>query len=325
MLEIKQLVEKLRDSPLEKWADTLSDDVDKALLDSNHGDAEQWEQVYQQLPNIPCDTLEIQDGVISISSSNSISVELKTRLKKSLEKFIPWRKGPFNVQGVFIDTEWRSDFKWKRIKGHISSLKNRTVLDVGCGSGYHGWRMADEGAKLVIGVDPGRLFLYQYLVIKFFLKPKQLPFYMLPLGIEHVPNNLQGFDTVFSMGILYHRKSPFEHLQKLKGCLRVGGELILETIVIDGEEGMTLVPEGRYAKMRNVWFIPSVPTLIKWLQRVGFNDIEVIDVSVTSTEEQRSTDWMKFESLKDFLDPNDQSLTIEGYPAPQRAVLVAKA
>ena len=56
------------------------------------------------------------------------------------------------------------------------------------------------------------------------------------------------------MGVLYHRRSPIDHLLELKGCLQTGGELVLETLVIDGGLGEVLVPENRYAKMRNVWF-----------------------------------------------------------------------
>ncbi|MEW8068099.1 MAG: DUF1698 domain-containing protein, partial [Candidatus Thiodiazotropha endolucinida] len=44
----------------------------------------------------------------------------------------------------------------------------------------------------------------------------------------------------------------------------------------------------------------------------------------TTIEEQRATEWMRFESLADYLDPADRSLTIEGYPAPRRAVFVAR-
>jgi tRNA (mo5U34)-methyltransferase len=51
----------------------------------------------------------------------------------------------------------------------------------------------------------------------------------------------------------------------------------------------------------------------------------MVDISTTSIEEQRSTEWMKFESLKDFLDPEDPSKTVEGHPAPIRAVFVAEA
>jgi tRNA (mo5U34)-methyltransferase len=84
-----------------------------------------------------------------------------------------------------------------------------------------------------------------------------------------------------------------------------------------------LLPPGRYAKMRNVWFIPSVDTLTVWLQRAGFENVRVADISATTVREQRSTDWMQFESLRDFLSADDPCKTIEGHPAPVRAVFIA--
>jgi tRNA (mo5U34)-methyltransferase len=100
---------------------------------------------------------------------------------------------------------------------------------------------------------------------------------------------------------------------------------VLETLVIDGEGDRVLVPKGRYAKMRNVWFIPSLPLLENWLRRCGFERVTTVDVTRTTFEEQRSTDWMTFESLADFLDPADRDFTIEGYPAPRRAIVTAVA
>jgi tRNA (mo5U34)-methyltransferase len=127
------------------------------------------------------------------------------------------------------------------------------------------------------------------------------------------------------MGVLYHRRSPMDHLQELKDCLRPGGQLVLETLVIEGGPGETLVPEGRYARMGNVWFLPSPDTLLGWLRKIGFSDPELLDVTVTSTQEQRTTDWMRFHSLENFLDPQDSSRSIEGYPAPCRAIVTARA
>ncbi|MEJ2693799.1 MAG: tRNA 5-methoxyuridine(34)/uridine 5-oxyacetic acid(34) synthase CmoB, partial [Candidatus Thiodiazotropha sp.] len=190
------------------------------------------------------------------------------------------------------------------------------------GNGYHAWRIAGEGARAVIGIDPTQLYHFQFAAIRHFLGNPP-PVHLLPLGIEEIPPNLQAFDTVFSMGVFYHRRSPFSHLAELKGCLRSGGELVLETLVIEGECGRVLVPESRYAKMRNVWFIPTPETLVLWLARAGFQNIRVVDVTQTTTEEQRATPWMRFESLVDFLDPNDQRRTIEGHPAPRRAIFLA--
>ena len=166
--------------------------------------------------------------------------------------------------------------------------------------------------------------VFQFYAIKHFAGD-QHPVDVLPLGIEQMPNKLKAFDTVFSMGVLYHRRSPMDHLLELKELLRNGGQLVLETLIIEGDEGQVLVPDGRYGKMPNVWFLPSADTLIKWMEKMGFENPRLVDQTKTSIEEQRSTDWMTFESLKDFLDPEDKDKTIEGHPAPIRAVFVAQA
>ena len=221
-----------------------------------------------------------------------------------------------------IDTEWRSDWKWQRVAPHLSDLRGRRVLDVGCGSGYHGWRMAGAGAAQVLGIDPTVLFLMQYLAVKRFTP--ETPFWFAPLRMEELPAGLAAFDTVFSMGVLYHRRSPLDHLLELRDALRPGGELVLETLVVEGDERAVLMPEGRYAAMRNVFFLPSTEHLAVWLRRCGFDRVRCVDECVTTVDEQRATDWMRFQSLPDFLDPDDPTRSREGYPAPRRAVMIAR-
>ena len=181
--------------------------------------------------------------------------------------------------------------------------------------------MIGAGAHLAVGIDPMQLFLCQFEAVRKLLGNDQRA-HLLPLGIEQLPA-LAAFDTVFSMGVLYHRRSPLEHLWQLKDQLVSGGELVLETLVIEGDENAVLVPGDRYAQMRNVYFIPSALALKNWLAKCGFVDIRIADVCVTTTEEQRRTEWMTTESLAEFLDPDDRTKTIEGYPAPIRAVLIA--
>jgi tRNA (mo5U34)-methyltransferase len=226
----------------------------------------------------------------------------------------------FDIQ---IETEWRSDWKWDRIIEHIKPLANRRILDVGCGNGYHCLRMLGASAGRVIGIDPSPRFVIQFLMLKHFLG--DIPVDVLPIGIEALPDKLHFFDTTFSMGVFYHRRSPMDHLRELKATLNPGGQLVLETLIIEGELGECLVPEGRYAMMRNVWFLPSAATLLSWLKKAGFSNPQLIDKSMTTVKEQRSTEWMPFQSLSDFLDPNDHSKTIEGYSAPLRATFIADA
>ena len=94
---------------------------------------------------------------------------------------------------------------------------------------------------------------------------------------------------------------------------------------LPGDDAHAATPPDRYARMRNVWSLPTVPLLVTWLEESGYRGITVVDQSVTTTDEQRSTEWMTFESLREALDPNDAALTIEGWPAPRRVVITAEA
>ena len=329
MFNFDSLYQDLRDTDFEPWLDSLPQALEAVFQEKTHGFLQDWIDLIDQMPVVKASVIELNADAISIGSESDIDPEQSALLEKQLRTIIPWRKGPYQIFGIPVDTEWRSDFKWQRIQPHLSPLKGRRILDVGCGNGYHMWRMLGEGAQFVIGADPSQFFLAQFRAIKRYAG-EELPIHILPFKSEQLPAFNQqykgiGFDTVFSMGVLYHRASPVTHLQELRSFLRKGGELVLETLVIEGDEQTTLVPEGRYAKMRNVWFIGSTGFLIRLLERVGFVDCRVVDESVTALQEQRRTDWMTFESLADFLDPEDQSKTKEGYPAPRRATIICKA
>ncbi|MCP4285561.1 MAG: tRNA 5-methoxyuridine(34)/uridine 5-oxyacetic acid(34) synthase CmoB [Gammaproteobacteria bacterium] len=322
VIDYSELTAIMESGTLASWSEKLPAQLDSFYSRRLHGKFENWMESVSSLPKIPADRVNLDQDTVSVSSIEPLPAETVKLLEQELKLLHPWRKGPYDIHGVKIETEWRSDWKWQRLQAEIGTLQGRQVLDVGCGNGYHCWRIAGAGAELVIGIDPTQLFLAQFLAIKHFLG-NRWPVHLLPLGIEDVPAELHAFDTVFSMGVLYHRRSPMDHLLELRGCLRHGGELVLETLVIDGVLGSVLVPSGRYAKMRNVWFIPSPETLVAWLQRCGFRDVRIIDISVTTTEEQQATEWMQFESLVDYLDTSDPSKTIEGYPAPKRAIICA--
>ena len=303
-----------------EWVGKLPEQLSKAFAHEAHGDLLRWRKVVDELPKFKPFEIDLVNGV-RIGCESDLSAVERQSLASILQKLHPWRKGPYQLFGINLDTEWRSDWKWDRLKEHIAPLVNRHVLDVGSGNGYHCWRMLGAGAKLVLGIDPTLLSVMQFQAIS--KLHGEAGIYVLPLGIEAVPPEICCFDTVFSMGVLYHRRSPIDHLLELKGCLRPGGELVLETLVVEGGVDRILVPKGRYAQMRNVWFLPSCAALLLWLRRCGFQNIRVIDVTKTTREEQRSTEWMRFNSLPDFLDPLNEGLTCEGLPAPVRAIFVA--
>lgn len=321
MIDYSSLNGFLRGTRLDGWLEKLPSQLEGAFSAARHGDVKRWQGALEQMPVVQPSSVDFQSAVVRVGQPQDCSEATRERLEELLRCFHPWRKGPYSICGIYIDTEWCSDLKWDRLCDKIEPLEGRIVLDVGCGNGYHCWRMLGDGARLVVGIDPYLLYVFQYHAVSRFLHSP--PVFVLPLGIEDLPPNLQAFDTVFSMGVLHHQRSPFDHLLQLRSCLRSGGELILETLIIDGDEGRVLVPKERYAKMRNVWFIPSCDTLHGWLERCSFRNVRLIDVTLTTPAEQRSTEWMTFESLSDYLDPENPLLTVEGLPAPKRAIFLA--
>ncbi len=323
MIDYQPLYNALVDAKAEAWTEILPQQLERGFDPTKHGNLAEWQALIDSVAELPAAQRVLDADAVQIGDSDDLTELAKMHLESRLKVLHPWRKGPYNLFGIHIDTEWRSDWKWNRVIKHIAPLEHRLVLDVGCGNGYHCWRMLGAGAKTVVGVDPMMLNVMQFQLVRKLYG--ETPVYVLPMGIEDIPYGLKAFDTVFSMGVLYHRRSPIDHLMELRDCLRPGGELVLETLIIDGGPGHVLLPEDRYARMRNVWFLPSCDTLVGWLKRCGFKNIRVVDVTVTSIEEQRTTEWMTFHSLKDFLDAENPQLTCEGLPAPKRAVVIANA
>nr|WP_136252263.1 tRNA 5-methoxyuridine(34)/uridine 5-oxyacetic acid(34) synthase CmoB [Ningiella ruwaisensis] len=314
-----QFYSSIIDSPLEAFLGdffALINEWDGSKL---HAEAKKWEKQVSALPGPEFGNLRIDDTLYI--ESTSVSENDKKRITSILKQFMPWRKGPFSFFDIFIDTEWRSDWKWQRVSPHVGNLSNQRVLDVGCGSGYHLFRMLEQGASQVIGIDPTLLFFYQFHCVKRYAQ--ELNVHYLPIGIEDMPET-HGFDTVFSMGVLYHRLDPLAFLKQLKSQIAKNGHLVLETLVVEGDENTVLLPTERYAQMRNVYFLPSIPAMLRWLDKLGFKNARLVDDCITSCEEQRSTEWMTNMSLSDFLDPTDASKTIEGYSAPRRATFIAQ-
>ncbi|CAB9539886.1 tRNA ho5U(34) carboxymethyltransferase [uncultured Gammaproteobacteria bacterium] len=294
--------------------------ISKQTLAVNNGNIPKWEAAINEIKKQPKGSIDYQAPYLTIHTKNN-NIEA---LQQSLKLLMPWRKGPYQIGDLQLDSEWRGDLKWDRVLPYIQPLKGKTVLDVGSGNGYFTYLMALAGAEIALGIEPFLLFNYQFQAMQTLIN-NPLNAFVLPLKLEQIPEKPL-FDTVFSMGVLYHQKNHLLHLQQLKTVLAEDGELILETLIIDEKQGEQIIPQDRYAKMRNVWCLPSTNTLHTWLKRVGFKKIKLVDVTKTTPEEQRATHWIgdNTQSLKDFLDPNDDYLTIEGLPAPKRAIFVCQ-
>ncbi|MFU8815315.1 MAG: tRNA 5-methoxyuridine(34)/uridine 5-oxyacetic acid(34) synthase CmoB [Pseudomonadales bacterium] len=288
------------------------------LAPGGHGDMPRWLAALQALPELHAERVRLTDLV---TVEGPVTAEQRERLRQALMALHPWRKGPFSLFGVHIDTEWRSDWKWQRLAPHLAPLTGHRVLDVGCGNGYFGWRMLDAGAEQVVGVDPTLLFCMQHQAVNAYLGRVvgSAANLVLPVRFEELPPAT--FDSVFSMGVIYHRRDPLEHARRLFEHTRPGGQVVLESLVVEG--AAPLQPAGRYARMRNVWNVPTPALLGDWLRQAGFADVRVVNVIRTTVDEQRTTAWMRFESLTQTL-AADGSATVEGHPPPVRAVALGR-
>lgn len=318
-LGYQYLYDWMETSPLAHWLESVPPLAEAKI--EKHGDTPRWLEALSQLPSLTPDSLELSAPCLRIGDESQLDDAQRRTISETLMAFHPWRKGPFCPYGIHLDTEWRSDWKWARLEEMID-LKGKRILDVGSGNGYYGWRMLGAGAERVIAIDPTISYVMQYAAMRHFIGEQ--PMHVLPLKLEELPDGNAAFDTVFSMGVIYHRKDHMEHIEQLMKHLKPGGELVLEGLVIEGGPGDVLLPGKRYAKMKNVHTLPSPDTMMGWLKDAGLKEIELIDVSPTTIDEQRRTEWMHFESLADYLDPDDPSKTVEGFPSPIRAVISAR-
>ncbi len=315
--------ENLNINGKKELSENLSEKLKLKIPNFNSGHLPKWDKILNSLPNIKSDAINLKSDTILISSKSQINSKMQESIYRSFLELHPWRKGPFTVFGKHIDSEWRSDLKWNRIVESLTKCNIDTVLDIGSGNGYFGLKLKGIGAKNIVCIDHFLLYTYQFLALNHFME--NIDVSVLPLKLEDCAKLHNEFDLIFSMGVMYHRKQTQMHPAEIFPLLSNGGSAIIETLIIDSKADEILIPEGRYASMRNVYGIPSIKLLLKWIKNAGFTKAEVVDISKTTVEEQRSTDWMKFKSLSSFLDPLDSSKTIEGYPAPIRAaILVSK-
>ena len=318
-----RLLENLVSLGLLPWAADLRTAIDRKrpIINGLDAKAKRYSELLAHLPEAIPSHFDLDASAVTLGAAVDLDPGEKEQLLAILQGLSPWRKGPFKLFGIDIDSEWVSALKWNRLAGRISSLQGRRVLDIGCSSGYYMFRMAEANPAMVLGLEPYLTYYFQFRLLQHYAKAQAL--YALPLKFEELPTLANYFDTVFSMGVLYHQRSPLESLQAMGQVLRPGGELVLETLVLEGDSDYVLCPQGRYAKMNNVYFIPTVTVLQNWLQKAGFTSVRCLDISTTTAAEQRNTPWVNTESLADFLQPERPELTLEGHPAPVRALLVA--
>ncbi len=274
------------------------------------------------LEKFPATTVDCSLDAVKIGDKDEVSKSDLQIVESNLRSFSPWRKGPFSVFGIDVNSEWQSQRKWQRLLPKLPDLTDKVVADIGCSNGYYMFRMVPQNPRLVIGLEPSVQHYYCFKGLNSMAGQTNLEIDLL--GVEHLPLFQECFDVLFLMGIIYHRSSPVDTLRDVFSSLKSGGTLILESQAIPGTSETALFPEKTYAKVPGTYFVPTGNCVKNWLLRAGFSDVELFCQHPMSSVEQRRTDWMEFESYSDFLDPLEPAKTVEGYPAPDRVFLTGR-
>ena len=284
-----------------------------------------WDKVRENLELLPMpqngiSTKNLNSNFITIGTTEDLTEPQHKNLDKTLRSLIPWRVGPYSLFGHEINTEWNSKYKWERIVPLLGNLESKRIADIGCNNGYFMMRMLEQDPHFILGVDPVIRCMYQFFLLQRYLQSSKLAFE--PIGIDDMSLFPNVFHLVICMGVIYHQKDPLKSLRAIYESLLTKGRIVLESMVIPGEEAIALCPPERYTKMRNAYFIPTAECMRSWLTRVGFEEVEIVSVVPTEENEQKRTEYSPDESLEDFLDKDDPSKTVEGYPAPLRALVI---
>ena len=337
VLPVSADVKAENDSYLQRFLRRCGRGIDRRALALRFHEAigslstDHWRPFLGLLDSLPCAgklpdgervSCDYSGGEIRIGEASQLPADLHESLREAIAMLVPWRKGPFSLFGIPIDAEWRSDFKWDRIADSPDSLKGKRVADIAASNGYYMFRMSALEPQALIGFDPCQRSYHSFRLFQHFAREDNLLY--CPFGVEYLDLFQDFFDVVFCMGLLYHRRSPIDDLKRINSSMSRGGQLIVESMAIPAQGSMALFPEGRYAKMRNVYFIPTATCLVSWHKRASFVDVEIFSFEKLGPQEQRKTKLAPFESLSDYLDPANPDLTVEGYPAPQRVCARAR-
>ena len=93
-----------------------------------------------------------------------------------------------------------------------AGLKNRRVIDVGCGDGtYTASIMSSTGAKEIVGIDPAKVAIAR--AKKKYRSEKNLSFFVY--SCYDLPYKDNEFDIAVVRGVLHHLDRPFKGLKEI--------------------------------------------------------------------------------------------------------------
>lgn len=111
--------------------------------------------------------------------------------------------------------------EWHELKKMLPNFKDKRVLDLGCGFGWHCRYAVENGAKSVIGIDISQKMLSE---AKNKTKCGNIEYICMP--IEDIDFPEESFEVVISSLALHYIKSFEDVLDRVYKCLSTGGDFV---------------------------------------------------------------------------------------------------
>lgn len=212
-------------------------------------------------------------------------------LQKVIDRLGPWFHDFELMPGLSTNRNNRDSQvnKWRFLEPFIpKNLTGKTVLDIGCNSGFFSFEMKKRNAQRVVGTDimPHCLAQARFLSHWF-----NLPIELRQIDACNI-DSLGEFDFVIFIGVLYHLKHPLFALEKAASICKdtmylhslLHGEGHYETLDNYEFEQRNFFDDRNFPRMyfieksfnndQSNWWIPNRSCLKAMARVAGFRKIE---------------------------------------------------
>ncbi|MFW6132191.1 MAG: class I SAM-dependent methyltransferase [Candidatus Aminicenantaceae bacterium] len=131
----------------------------------------------------------------------------------------------YNVVWTEYIPQYKESEKHWEIFYSSEEVKNKSVLDAGCGTGIFSIIFSNKGASPITGIDisEGSLQTGRNLMKKFNIKNINF----MKQDMLRLPFDNESFDIVWAWGTVHHTTAPFKAISELIRVLKKGGSLFL--------------------------------------------------------------------------------------------------
>jgi len=195
------------------------------------------------------------------------SSEAKEEMDTVMRKMGPWYHN-LNFSGINTnptDTEYPAR-RWRIVEPYIpKNLQGKSILDIGCNSGFFSLEMKKRNADRVVAIDFMPYLLSQVRFASYWF---DLPIEPRLLDVYDVALLETQFDLVVFLGVFYHLKHPLYALEKVASICK--DILIFQSLMRGSTDDF--IPADNYVYEDNSFFEDPAYPRMYFIEKSFHND-----------------------------------------------------